>query len=514
MDFDDEVSVKDIVNFHIKINNASKAKKALSRLSSKDKIAAFNHIDLSPAQRDFKIEIAKFFIYDHDPRVRRKAETMMETLVPGWVADPGENILALLKSAGSKGTAKRHAAVKFLFGIIDANSLRDTFLTLLNSRNRAHMVEIIEILEEYIDSSNDEAEQVKIFDGCLDIVLSDDAEQSVKHHACNLLSVFFKKVATTQLGEILKQKYIERQVEKADSIHRYLCSGAAGLNLYFLEDLLRPLNEGGKIYQLKMVNYFAFILEKVRDPELVDSILDTYPDYWSQHEPPKEEKIQAIRRRIMEGLEELWEETRDSEVREQVIGIKYAEYASKRDLLEQIRNRLENQTLEHVALEKISYMLRCFLRPDEDDMLKLQATHLLLFGARDHESRVAALGYMKRYIESRNLNSAEKGSIAAVIELLLGEVELADGLRDMARYLLFIAAPERIVDESEQSKLLDCLQRIVEGRELDDDQAEERVRQSLGALMKVAVSDDFRNMLQYLEFRIKKRPAEVMAKPV
>ena len=30
MDIDDEVSVKDIVNFHVKINNASKAKKAFA----------------------------------------------------------------------------------------------------------------------------------------------------------------------------------------------------------------------------------------------------------------------------------------------------------------------------------------------------------------------------------------------------------------------------------------------------------------------------------------------------
>ena len=84
MDYDDEVSVKDIVNFHIKINNASKAKKALARLSSKDKVAAFTTIDLSQAHRDFKIEVAKYFVYDLDPRVRRKAEVMLETLVPGW----------------------------------------------------------------------------------------------------------------------------------------------------------------------------------------------------------------------------------------------------------------------------------------------------------------------------------------------------------------------------------------------------------------------------------------------
>ncbi|NVN92670.1 MAG: hypothetical protein HXX11_19030 [Desulfuromonadales bacterium] len=514
MDIDDEVSVKDIVNFHIKINNASKAKKALVRLSSKDKVAAFTIIENSAAHRDFKIEVAKYFIYDLDPRVRRKAEVILETLVPGWVSDPGESILSLLKSAGGKGVNKRNAAVKFLFGVIDANSLRDTFLTLLNSRNRAHMVEIIDILEEYIDSSGDEAEQVKIFDGCLDIVLSDDAEQSVKHHACNLLSVFFKKVATTQLGEILRIKYIERQVEKADSIHRYLCSGAAGLNSYFLDDLLRPLNEGGKTYQLKMVTYFLFVLEKIKDPAQVDTILDTYPDYWSKNEPPKEEKVNAIFRRIKQALEELWESTEDRDVRELIIRIKYDEYVNKRDLLEQIRVRLEDESLVDASRQKVSMMLRCYLHPDEDDALKLQVAHLLMFKLCDPDSRAAALEYLKTYAENRNLNSAEKGSVAAVMELLLGEAGLPDDLRNLARYVLFVAAPDRIAGLEEQSALLEYLRGIIDGRGLDTEKAEELAQRSLEVLLTMSASDELHNVAQYLVFKIKKRPAGVTAKPV
>ena len=513
MDYDDEVSVKDIVNFHIKINNASKAKKALARLSAKDKVAAFGIIDLSSAQRNFKIEVAKYFIYDLDPRVRRKAEMMLEELVPGWVSDPGESILALLKSAGGKGTTKRNAAVKFLFGVIDANSLRDTFLTLLNSRNRAHMVEIIEILEEYIDSSSDEAEQVKIFDGCLDIVLSDDAEQSVKHHACNLLSVFFKKVATTQLGEILHKKYIERQVEKADGIHRYLCSGAAGLNSYFLEDLIRPLNEGGINYQVKMINYFAFVLEKVKDPGQIDTVLDTYPDYWTQNEPPKEEKIENICRRIKQGLEELWEATADTEVRALIIGIKYNEYANKRELLEQVKQRLDD-TLVDASREKISYMLRCFLRPGEDDALKLQAAQLLLFKLCDRGSRAAALDYMKLYVETRNLNSAEQGSVAAVMELILKESGLPEDLKTAARYLQFVVAPQRISDLREQKELLEHLRTIIDGCGFPGDGVEGRVQRSLEALISVITSDDVRNVAQYLNFKLKKRPSVVSPIPV
>src|SRR6185369_5782648 len=136
MDFDAEVSVKDIVNFYIKINDSAKAKKDLAQLSSKDKSVALEIISSSAASREFKIDVAKYFIYDLDLRLRRKAEIMMETLVPGWVSDPAESILKLLKTADHKGAVRRNAAVRFLFGIVDSVSLRDTFMTLLSSRNR------------------------------------------------------------------------------------------------------------------------------------------------------------------------------------------------------------------------------------------------------------------------------------------------------------------------------------------------------------------------------------------
>lgn len=506
MDYDDEVSVKDIVNFHIKINSASKAKRALARLSSKDKVTAFDIIDFSTAHREFKIEVAKYFVYDLDMRVRRKAELMLENLVPGWVADPGESILALLKSAGGKGAAKRNAAVKFLFGIIDANSLRDTFLTLLNSRNREHMVEIIAILEEYIESSNDEAEQVKIFDGCLDIVLSDEAEHSVKHHACNLLSVFFKKVASTQLGEILHQKYIERQVEKADSVHRYLCSGAAGLNSYYLEDLIRPLNEGGTGYQLKMVGYFAYVIEKIRDPATVDAILDTYPDSWNMNEPPRDEKVRIICRRIMQALEELWEAADNAEVRGLIMGITYDEYPNKRELLGQIGTRLDDRRLSAGGREKIALMLRCFLRPGEDESLKLPAAQLLLFRAGDPEGRRAALECLACSAENREPDSVERGRVAAAMESLLGELEPAAPLRPLARYLLFVVAPERLLEETEQTALLEYLLEKVDGSGLDGETARQRVQDSLAVLTPLLVSDDLRDVARYLESKMETPP--------
>jgi hypothetical protein len=133
MEAEDEVSVKDIINFYIKINDAVKAKKDLAQLSSRDKATAFEIIAASSGSREFKIEIAKYFLYDLDARVRRKAEFMMEDLVPDWVSDPAESILKLLKTADSKSGARRNAAVKFLFGIVDSASLRGTFMTLLRS---------------------------------------------------------------------------------------------------------------------------------------------------------------------------------------------------------------------------------------------------------------------------------------------------------------------------------------------------------------------------------------------
>ena len=514
MDFDFEVSVKDIINFYIKINDASKAKKAIAKLSSRDKVSAFDIIEFSPARREFKIEVAKYFVSDLDSRVRRKAEVILEGLIPGWVSDPAESILRLLKSAGGKGVAQRNAAVKFLFGVIDANSLRDTFLTLLNSRNRAHMSEIIAILEDYIDSSQDEQEQVKIFDGCLDIVLSDDAEQSVKHHASNLLSVFFKKVATTQLGEILRQKYIERQVEKAEGVHRYLCSGVSGLNGSFLDDLLRPLIEGGKVYQMKIIKYFAFVFEKVRSPDKVDLVLDTYPDYWSQNEPPKEEKVRNICRRITQALEELWDSTEDDEVRGLIIGVKFGEYPNKRELLEQIKGRIEGEFLSSIAQEKISLMLRCFLLPDEDEALKHQAAYLLLFKLGDHGSRAAALEYLKYYIENRNLNYAEKGSIAAVMVSLLAEPGLDDDLADMTRYILFLATPGSLDSQEDQTALLAYLRNVADGGGFGSDSAKERVRQSLAVLATLVQPEEPRQDVQYLESKLAAPPSDnVSPKP-
>ncbi|MDD2308652.1 MAG: hypothetical protein PHH91_03630 [Desulfuromonadaceae bacterium] len=503
-DVDAEVSVKDIVNFHVKINDSSKAKKNIARLSAKDKAAAFEIIASSSAGRDFRIDVARYFIYDLDAVVRRKAERFMEDLVPDWVTDPAESILKLLKSADGKGTSSRNAAVRFLFGIIDAGSLRETFTTLLNSRNREHMAEILAIVEDYIDSSSSESEQVKIFDACLDIVMSDDIDHRIKHHASNLLSAFFKKVQSTNLGETLRRKYIEKQVNKAEGVYRYLCSGASGLNSTFLDDLLSPLKDAGSHYQLQILAYFRSVMEKTKDPEESDMVLDTYPNYWNQEEPPKEEKIRSICGRILRAVDELWDETEDQQVRALIVQIRFGEYSNKRDLLEQIRSKAEDSTLTSVAREKLALMLRCFLHPDGPDVLKLPAAQLLLFKIGDPASRLAALDYLAFYLENKDLNYAERGSIVTVIESLLAEKHLGEPIRDKARYLLFLADPRRIESEEEQKSLLGYLRSIVEGEGFAGQNAEKRVLEALGVFSDMAIPNEkLKKAAQYLEFKIK-----------
>jgi len=505
VDYEDEVSVKDIINFYIKINDAVKAKKDLAQLSSNDKAKALEVIVASSGSREFKIEIAKYFLYDLDARVRKKAEFMMEDLVPDWVSDPAESILKLLKTADNKGAVRRNAAVKFLFGIVDSVSLRGTFMTLLSSRNRSNMAEIIAILEDYIDASGDEHEQVKIFDACLDIILSDDTDNNMKHYASTLLSVFFKKVQATNLGAALRQKYIEKQIEKAESVYRYLCSGTSGLNATYLEDLLRPLTGGGPIYQAKILTYLNHVMDKIRRSEDIDTVLDIYPDYWNQEEPAKEEKLKALSRRIIAAVDELWDYSDNAEVRGLIVRVRYGEYANKRELLEQIRAKIEREELpSESAREKLALMLHCFLLPEEDETLKLLVSHLLLFKLGGLENQIQALGYLRYYVENKSLNYAEKGSIAAVIDELLKGSTLTDGIRDSARYILFISSPDRFTDEDEQKEILSYLRKIVDGEGFGYEEAEMRVVQSLILLSdKMLKNEKLKKAAQHLEFKIR-----------
>ncbi len=244
-------------------------------------------------------------------------------------------------------------------------------------------------------------EQVKIFDACLDIVVSDEIDNNIKHHASNLLSVFFKKVQSTNLGEILRRKYIEKQIDKAEGVYRYLCSGASGLNSTFLNDLLRPLKEGDSNYQIKILTYFKNVLEKTKNPDETDTVLDTYPDYWNQEEPAKEEKIRSICSRILRAVDELWDVTEDPQVRALIVQIRFGEYTNKRELLEQIRSKADGAALTPAAREKLALMLRCFLHPEQEDVLKLQAAQLLLFKIGDPASRLAAWNILLHTLRTR-----------------------------------------------------------------------------------------------------------------
>jgi hypothetical protein len=267
-----------------------------------------------------------------------------------------------------------------------------------------------------------------------------------------------------------------------------------------------------------MLTYFNYVMDKIRRSDEVDVVLDIYPDYWNHDEPAKEDKLKAICRRIIAAVDELWEYTDDPEVRGLIVRIRYGEYANKRELLEQIRSKVEGEEpLTGPVREKIAMMLHCFLLPDEDETLKLLAAHLLLFKLGGVENQVPALGYLQYYVENKSLNYAEKGSIAAVIDDLLKDPGLTGEIRESARYILFISAPERFTDEDGQREILGYLRKIVDGKGFGGGEAEMRVVQSLIILSdKVLKNEKFKKAAQYLEFKIRNpdsAPTLVKAKP-
>ncbi len=501
-DIEAEVGVKDIIGFYIKINDSARAKKDMAKLSAKDKAAAFSLIAESNAHRDFKIEIARYFVNDLDAHIRRKAELLLEALVPGWVADPAASILQVLRSAEHKGAARRNAAVRFLFGIVDADSLRITLISLLSSRNRAHITDIIEIIEQYIDASNDENEQVKIFNASLDIVLSDEVEMSVKHHASNLLSVFFKKVATSSLGAHLKAKYIERQVEKAESVYRFLCSGTCGLTASYLEDLIRPLQEGGSAYQLKMLTYFAFLLDKSWREEELDNYFDTWPESWEPDDITKVEKVRRFRTQILKEVEELWELTEDDEVRTAIMAVVYNGYPNKAELLSTVGTKLDSGTLSEVAIDKLARILHCFLKSDESLQLKSQAANLLLFAVSGESHHLAALRFLRHYVELGSLNYAEQGSLATVMAQFAAEAGGADE-QTVAWYLVFLLDATRVDDQAVQKLVLAHLRTIVE-QEVLPESARQVMLVALDRFSDtVGTTDKLKKAAAYLLFKLR-----------
>lgn len=500
-DVEAEVGVKDIIGFYIKINDSARAKKDMAKLSAKDKATAFSLIAESNAGREFKIEIARYFVNDLDAHIRRKAELLLEALIPGWVADPAASILQVLRSADTKGASRRNAAVRFLFGIVDADSLRITLLSLLSSRNRSHIVEIVDIVEQYIEASNDENEQVKIFNASLDIVLSDEVEMPVKHHATNLLSIFFKKVSSTSLGAHLKAKYIERQVEKAESVYRFLCSGTCGLTVSYLDDLLRPLQEGGKAYQIKILTYFSFLLDKTWNEDDVDNYIDTWPESWEPEDMTKLEKVRRFRTQILKEVEGLWEFAEDDEVRTAIMTVVYSGHPNKAELLATVRSKLESGALSEVAIDKMSRILHSFLKVDEQLQLKPQAAHLLLFAVEGEEHHMAALRFLRQYVEGSSLNYAEQGSLAtALTQFATRAAGVAE--RGLAWYIVFILDSVSIEDVEVQKQVLAQMRTFVE-QEVVPEQAKQAMLKSLQRFDdKAKTTDKLKKAAAYLVFRL------------
>jgi hypothetical protein len=275
------------------------------------------------------------------------------------------------------------------------------------------------------------------------------------------------------------------------------------LNSAFLDDLLRPLKDGGSNYQLKILAYLKSVLEKTKNLDEADTVLDTYPDYWNHEEPSKEEKIRTICSRILRAADELWDVADNQQIRALIVQIRFGEFRDKRELLEQIRSKLERAEMAASAREKPVMMLRCFLLPDQPDLLKLQAAQLLLFAAGDQASRLVALEYLASYLEDRNLNYAEQGSIATVMETLLAEKHLGMAVRDRARYLLFIADPKRLQREEEQKSLLSYLRTIAEGEGFASPNAEKRVLAALALFVEEAIpSEKLKKAAHYLQFKI------------
>jgi hypothetical protein len=130
-------------------------------------------------------------------------------------------------------------------------------------------------------------------------------------------------------------------------------------------------------------------------------------------------------------------------------------------------------------------------------------SYLLLFKIGDYASRVAALKHMKFYVENRNLNYAERNSLATVMESLLKERKLVEDLQDVARYILFLTAPDRLKTLDDQKHILTYLRGFAEGEGFENASAEERVLESLETFYGVVSLEKYHKAIQYLEFKIK-----------
>jgi hypothetical protein len=152
----------------------------------------------------------------------------------------------------------------------------------------------------------------------------------------------------------------------------------------------------------------------------------------------------------------------------------------------------------------MALMLHCFLLPGEDDALKLLAANTLIFKLGDVQNRTVALNYLTSYVENKNLNYAEKGSIATVMESMLNEKRLAEDVRKTAQYLLFITCPERFDTAEEQKAVLGHIRGMVEGNGFSSRRAALRVLESLETFSKTtAATEKLRMAASYLGLKIR-----------
>ena len=90
------------------------------------------------------------------------------------------------------------------------------------------------------------------------------------------------------------------------------------------------------------------------------------------------------------------------------------------------------------------------------------------------------------------------------MESLLKDGALEESIRDAARYILFIAAPERIVSLDERKAVLGFVRKKVEGSGLEYEEEELRLLRSLNQFAdQVADNDKLTKAIQYLEFKIR-----------
>jgi len=290
-------------------------------------------------------------------------------------------------------------------------------------------------------------------------------------------------------------------VEKAESVYRFLCSGTCGLTVSYLEDLLRPLQDGGKIYQLKILTYFSFLLEKTWNEDDVDNYVDTWPESWEPEDMTKMDKVRRFRTQILKEVEELWEFSDDDEVRTAIMSVVYSGHPSKAELLSTVRSKLESGSLSAVALDKLARILHSFLRADEQTQLKPQAANLLLFSIEGEQHHLAALRFLRLYVEGSSLNPAEQSSLATVMAQFAGRAGGSDE-RIAAWYLVFLLDPQRLEDVEVQKQVMAYLRTIVE-QEVVPEQSKTVMLSALGRFGdKAKTSDKLKKAAAYLVFRL------------